>query len=65
MLQLLSVAELQILKHPIFEKSQHWSTKLMLTKVALAKNMMSQLSKTVPDVILSFREQFKVASKNM
>jgi len=36
----------------------------MLTKVALLKNMMSQLSKTVPGVILSFPEQFKVASKN-
>ena len=36
----------------------------MLTKVALLTNMMSQLSKTVPGVILSFPEQFIVASKN-
>ena len=36
----------------------------MLTKVALVKNMMSQLSKTVPYVILSFPEHFKIPLKN-
>ena len=30
----------------------------MLTKVALVRNMMSQLSKTVPDVILSSSKHF-------
>ena len=36
----------------------------MLTKVFLLKNMMSQLSKTVPEVILSFPEHFKISLKN-
>ena len=36
----------------------------MSTKVALVKNMMSQLSKTVPCVILSFPEHFKIPLKN-
>ena len=36
----------------------------MLTKVAFVKNMMSQLSKTVPYVILSFPEHFKIPLKN-
>jgi len=36
----------------------------MLTKVILLKNMMSQLSKTVPEVILSFPEHFKISLKN-
>jgi len=36
----------------------------ILTKVALLKNMMSQLSKTGPGIILSLPEQFKVAYKN-
>ena len=31
-----------------------------LTKVALVKNMMFQFSETVPDVILSFPEHFKI-----
>ena len=36
----------------------------MLTKVVLVKNMMSQLSKTVPEVILSFLQQLKIPPKN-
>ena len=36
----------------------------MLTKVILLKNMMSQLSKTVPEAILSFPEHFKIPLKN-
>ena len=37
----------------------------MLTKVVLVKNMMSQLSKTVPYLILSFPEHFKLPLKNI
>ena len=36
----------------------------MLTKVALVKNMLSQLSKTVSEVILSFPEHFLISLKN-
>ena len=36
----------------------------MLTKVALVKNMMSQLSKTVSEVILSFPGHFLISLKN-